>query len=228
MTTLYHLPLDVASRFVRLALAEVDEEVHLERERVWERRRAFLTLNPAASVPVLKTDEDIVLVGPGPIAAYLCEARTDRCAALMPSEHGARAEVRRLMDWALHLLEHDVASVLVLEKAMKRQIPAEMGGGAPDTSAMRIARGNLGWHLDYLDHVLATRDWLAGEKLSFADLAFAAAFSSLDYLGEVPWADHEPTKQWYARMKSRPAFGPLLAERLSGVIPPAHYDDPDF
>jgi glutathione S-transferase len=71
MTTLYHLPLDASSRYVRLVLAEFAEAVHLEQEKVWERRRAFLTLNPAATVPVLKTDDDLVVVGAGPITGYL-------------------------------------------------------------------------------------------------------------------------------------------------------------
>lgn len=228
MTTLYHQPLDTASRCVRLALSEYGTAVHLEIEKVWERRREFLTLNPAASVPVVKTDDDLVLVGAGPITAYISESREDRGAPLMPVDLAARAEVRRLMDWALVLMESDVTGTLVHEKALKRRIPADLGGGSPDTVAMRISRDNLTWHLEYLDHLLSTRDWLAGDRISLADLAFAAAISSLDYLGEISWADRLASKLWYARIKSRPSFAPLLEERVSGVIPPAHYDDPDF
>ncbi|MFK7791146.1 MAG: glutathione S-transferase family protein [Devosiaceae bacterium] len=228
MTTLFHQPLNAASRFVRLTLSEYGQAVHLEDEKLWERRREFLTLNPAATVPVLKTDEDLVLVGPGPIIGYLSETREDRGAPLMPADIAMRAEVRRLIDWALGLLEQDVTATLVHEKADKRRIPAELGGGAPDTAAMRVARDNLEWHLDYLDHILASRDWLAGERMSLADLAFGAALSSLDYLGEVGWKNRSICKLWYARVKSRPSFAPLLEERLRGIIPPAHYDDPDF
>ncbi|GAB5509193.1 MAG: glutathione S-transferase family protein [Hyphomicrobiales bacterium] len=228
MTTLFHLPLDVTSRFVRLALAEYEMEAHFEIEKVWDRRKAFLALNPAATVPVLKTDEELVLVGANPIIGFISEGREDRGAPLMPSDAASRAEVRRLIDWALILLEGDVTSTLVHEKAMKRQIPGKLGGGPPDTGAMRICRDNLQWHLDYTDHLIATRDWLAGERITLADLAFGAAYCTLDYLGEIKWADHAPTKAWYARLKSRPSFDPLLAERVSGVIPPNHYADPDF
>jgi glutathione S-transferase len=228
MTTLFHQPLDAASRFVRLALSEYGQAVHLEDENVWERRSAFLDMNPAASVPVLKTDDELILVGVNPVLGYLIESREDKGAPLMPPAPGARAEVRRLIDWALGLLEQDVTATLVHEKAMKRRIPPELGGGAPDTPAMRVARDNLGWHMDYLGHVLANRDWLAGDRMTLADLAFGAALSSLDYLGEVNWRDREASKHWYARLKSRPSFTTLLEERLRGVIPPAHYDDPDF
>ena len=39
----------------------------------------------------------------------------------------------------------------------------------------------------------------------------------LDYLGDAQWDESETAKTWYARMKSRPSFRPLLAERLPGM-----------
>lgn len=225
---LFHQPLDVASRFARLVLAEYAVETALQVERVWEQRKAFLQLNPAATVPVLLMPDGLALVGSGPITGYLCEARADHGAPLLPAAAAGRAEVRRLVDWALILMEADVGATLVLEKALKRQIPPENGGGAPDTSAMRVARENLAWHLATINHLLSSRDWLAGERLTLADLAFAAALSSLDYLGEIAWVDQPLVKAWYARMKSRPSLAGILAERVSGVIPPVYYDDPDF
>ncbi|MEM6384230.1 MAG: glutathione S-transferase family protein [Pseudomonadota bacterium] len=227
MPTLFHQSLDVASRYVRLTLAEYGVQAEMQVEKVWARRKEFLSLNPAATVPVLVVDQ-ANLVGAGPITGFVCETRDDQGAPLLPTDPADRAEVRRLVDWALLLLESDVSSVLVLEKALKRQIPHEHGGGAPDTKAMRIARGNLGWHLRYMTHLLASHDWLVAERLSLADLAFGAAMSSLDYLGEVPWSDHPPLKDWYAQLKSRPSFAPILSERVTGVIPPDHYEDPDF
>jgi glutathione S-transferase len=35
-------------------------------------------------------------------------------------------------------------------------------------------------------------------------------------------------KDWYARMKSRPCFRGVLADRVPGLTPPAHYADLDF
>ena len=64
--------------------------------------------------------------------------------------------------------------------------------------------------------------------LSYADLAAAAQFSCADYLGDVPWQDNEAAKQWYARIKSRPSFRPLLNDRISGMIAADHYADLDF
>ena len=60
----------------------------------------------------------------------------------------------------------------------------------------------------------ARRDWLAGDRLTYADLAAAAHLSAVDYLGDVPWNEDETAKAWYARIKSRPSFRTLLGETL--------------
>jgi glutathione S-transferase len=64
--------------------------------------------------------------------------------------------------------------------------------------------------------------------LSYADLAAAAHLSVVDYLGDVPWNDDEAAKDWYARVKSRPSFRPLLADRIVGTPASATYADLDF
>ncbi|HZY20786.1 MAG TPA: glutathione S-transferase family protein, partial [Beijerinckiaceae bacterium] len=35
-------------------------------------------------------------------------------------------------------------------------------------------------------------------------------------------------KDWYARVKSRPAFRAVLADRVPGMTPASHYADLDF
>jgi glutathione S-transferase len=35
-------------------------------------------------------------------------------------------------------------------------------------------------------------------------------------------------RDWYARIKSRPSFRPLLADTVAGMRPPAYYADLDF
>ena len=53
MFTLFHHPFCPHSRFIRLALGEHGLDLRLVEERVWERREAFLALNPAGTTPVL-------------------------------------------------------------------------------------------------------------------------------------------------------------------------------
>jgi glutathione S-transferase len=89
--------------------------------------------------------------------------------------------------------------------------------------------------MNYTEWLLKQRNWLAGESFTMADFAAAAQFSVLDYIGEVPWdkADNgtlifEETKNWYARVKSRPSFRALLTDRIPNIMPVTHYGDLDF
>ncbi|MFN6999918.1 MAG: glutathione S-transferase family protein, partial [Elioraea tepidiphila] len=58
--------------------------------------------------------------------------------------------------------------------------------------------------------------------------AAAAHLSALDFLGDVDWSVSPAAKDWYARIKCRPAFRALLADRVPGLTPPGHYADLDF
>lgn len=196
-------------------------------ERPWTRRKEFLALNPAGNIPVLLAEGDHPVVGAAPIAEYLDETRGvfQRERRLMAEDSLARAEIRRLMEWYLVKTESEVTKHLVHERALK---PLMGGDGAPDSGAIRAARANVRQHLKYTDWLAASRDWLAGPKLSYADVAAAATFSILDYMGEIEWREFEAARDWYSRMKSRPSFRPLLAERVRGLAPVSHYSDIDF
>ncbi len=217
------------SRFIRLVLGEYGLTAELVDEPVWERRAEFLTLNPAATTPVL-IDDGVTIVGVQPIAEYIDEKYGEAAGAmrLMPSDLAGRAEVRRLISWFNDKFFAEVSEYLVQEKILKRNLSATNGGGAPDSGAIRAARVNVGYHLGYIGWLLKSRNWLATNRITYADLAAAAHLSAADYLGDVPWNEDESAKQWYARIKSRPAFRPLLAESLPGLAPAPTYANLDF
>jgi glutathione S-transferase len=230
MLTLFHHPFCPHSRFVRLALAEHGTAARAVEERVWERRQEFLALNPACTTPVLIEEGCPPVPGAGVIAEYLDETRGAELAEqrLLPRDPGARVEVRRLMSWFNDKLFAEVTGPLTNERLYKRHMPPSAGGGSPDTEAIRAARHNIRYHLAYIGWLARTRDWLAGNRMSYADLAAAAHLSTADYLGDVPWNEDEAAKAWYARVKSRPSFRVLLAETLAGIPPSATYADLDF
>jgi glutathione S-transferase len=217
------------SRFIRVVLAEYDVAVELQDEPVWERRADFLALNPAGTTPVL-VDNGLSIPGAMVIAEYIDEQFGPEHGnrRLLPPDSQARVEVRRLAYWFNDKFADEVTGYLVQEKIFKRHLKVADGGGPPDSSAIRAARANIRYHLDYIGWLLKARNWLAGERLSYADLAAAAHLSTADYLGDVPWEENESAKNWYARVKSRPAFRPLLAESLPGMAPAAHYANLDF
>jgi glutathione S-transferase len=229
MAILHHYPFCPQSRFVRLVLGEIGMESETVEERPWERRPEFLATNPAGTTPVLH-DGALAVPGAAVIAEYLDETRGLGLNGrrLLPEGPAERVEVRRLLDWFLVKFHDEVSSYLVTEKIYKRFMPPDVGGGPPDMGAIRAARTNLRYHLKYIGYLVATRNWLAGDDLTYADLAAAAHLSAADYLGDVPWDEDATARDWYARVKSRPAFRALLADRVPGMAPSAHYADLDF
>ena len=230
MLTLFHHPFCPHSRFVRLALGEHGLEPRLVEERAWERREEFLALNPAGVTPVLVDEGRPPIPGAAIIAEYLDETLGDSLGEhrLLPRETNPRIEVRRLMSWFNDKFFAEVSGPLVTERILKRQMRVEHGGGPPETDVIRAGRANIRYHLAYVGWLVRTRDWLAGDRLTFADLAAAAHISAVDYTGDVPWNEDEAARNWYARVKSRPAMRPLLADTHPGIPPPPHYADLDF
>jgi glutathione S-transferase len=230
MLTLLHHPFCPHSRFVRLALDELSLVPRLVEERPWERHTEFLKLNPAGTTPVLLEEGVPPVPGAAVIAEYLDETHGAKLPRqrLMPPEPGARIEVRRLTSWFNDKFYEEVSGALVMERVYKRYIPMTQGGGSPDTETLRAARSNIKYHLAYIGWLIRSRDWLAGDSLTYADLAAAAHLSTADYLGDVPWNEDETAKAWYARVKSRPSFRTLLNETVPGLAPSPSYANLDF
>jgi glutathione S-transferase len=222
MRTLYHLWLSAGSRKIRIALAEKGLEFEMKVEKVWERRPEFLALNASGEVPVLIEESGQAIAEAGPIAEYLEEVYPER--PLLAGDAGERAEIRRLVQWFDGKFDREVTRNLVEEKMMKRFL----GMGEPNSQAIRAGMKNIHTHLEYISYLAERRTWLAGDHLTLADVTASAHLSAVDYMGDVPWEDHPEAKEWYARMKSRPAFRPILADHIPGAPPPKHYADLDF
>ncbi len=218
------------SRFIRLVLGEYAYEVDLVEELAWERRKDFLALNPAGTLPVLVDDSMRALSGAFVIMEFLDETagilKRDR--RLLDDDPFQRAEIRRLTEWFLTKMENEVTRPLARERVQKLLMRSDQGGGPPDSKVLRATRANIRQHMKYIAYLAGTRSYLAGDRLSYADLSAAAALSVLDYLCEIDWGEAPQAKDWYQRIKSRPSFRPLLAERIRGVTPVSHYADLDF
>jgi glutathione S-transferase len=221
MIRLFHVPLSPFCRKVRLSLAEKKLEVELVEERYWEKGADFLRRNPAGKVPVLRID-DMVLSESSAICEYIEEKYPS--ASLMPSDPEGRYEVRRLVSWFDDKFHHEVTSNLLYERVNRKL----MKSGYPDSKNVKAGAKAIKFHLDYMAWLLDRRRWLAGDAMTLADFAAAAHLSSLDYISDVDWNRSAVVKDWYAKIKSRPAFRSLLADQVSGFPPPAHYSDLDF
>ncbi|MBL4806775.1 MAG: glutathione S-transferase family protein [Rhodobacteraceae bacterium] len=221
MRRLYHLPLSPFCRKVRLVLAEKKIEVELVEEKYWEKNLDYLRLNPSGKVPMLRID-GLILAESTAIVEYLEE--THPTPRLLPRQPAERAEVRRLMGWFDDKFHHEVTANLLYERVHKKL----MGGGYPDSKNIKAGSKNIKYHIDYMGWLLEGRRWLAGDMLSLADFTAAAHFSTLDYVNDIDWLRNRNVKDWYAKIKSRPAFRSILHDQLAGFVPPDHYADLDF
>lgn len=224
-SVLYHFAFHPASRAARLALGEARLEWTDTPVRPWEADCPLNGLNPSGMPPVLETAErgrPLVLCELPAILGWIEDQQ--KGPLLLPADAAERAEARRLTTWFERRFTDEVDAVLLHERLEKPLLKL----GPPEARALREGREALKAHLALLEEMAGARDWLAGRRLSQADLIAAAHLSILDYFGEVAWAAWPSLRTWYSKIKSRPCFRPLLADRFIGVPPAACYADLDF
>ncbi|MGH6870427.1 MAG: glutathione S-transferase family protein [Rhizomicrobium sp.] len=145
---------------------------------------------------------------------------------MVPEDAAARAECFRLLDWAMGPLLDSVTRRIVYEKASQRFTGAA-ARRAPDMETVRAGREALKATLSVLGDTAERHGYLAARECTLGDLAVAAHVSALDYFGEVPWAEFPLAAEWYVKMKSRPSFRSLLADRVPGQPPVSYYAELD-
>ena len=136
----------------------------------------------------------------------------------LPATSAGRAEVRRLTAWFNEKFHNEVTPYLTYEYIEKRLLRK----GQPNPDRLREGREALDWHMDYINWLAEQRNWLVGERMTVVDLICASHLSCLDYCDLVPWQNYGHAKDWYARIKSRPSFQPILSERVQGLPAARH------
>ena len=222
MPILYHYPLAPQSRFIRLQLQEYKCDFELRPFTPWERHEPILRLNPAGELPILDDAAQGVYCGSYVISEWLEE--TQKEAFLMTGTAEERAEIRRLINWFDGKFTKEVGSPLFQERIAKRFVR----GQPVSSDIIRTAIANAHIHFGYFDWLLGRHDWLAGDRLTLSDLNAAAHLSMMDYFGDIDWSKYRDLKTWYMKMKSRPSFRDLLADRLVGMPPAKDYAELDF
>ena len=218
---LYHIALSPYCRKVRLVLAEKRVEVELVEDRYWEPGTEIMRRNPAGKLPVLRLDGRLLAESQA-ICEYLDERYPNP--ALMPSSAIDRYEVRRLCSWFDDKFANECTRPVMNERVWKKV----MRLGYPDSRTVKAGLSSIRYHMDYMKSLLEQRRWLAGDVMTMADFAAAAHISCLDYISDVDWTHSSEVQEWYAKIKSRPAFRSLLADHLPGVHPAPHYALLDF
>lgn len=220
MWRLYQFALCPFSRKVRLLLSEKGVPYELRDVLPWDNDPAFRQLNHTGRTPAMHDpDRGIVLADSRAICEFFEETVPQNSMMLGSAEQ--RAEIRRLVAW----FEEQFYAQVTWPLMHGRLIARPRNGADRAKVLLADTQRNADAHLDEIGFLLGNRSWLAGPTLSLADLAAAAQISVADYLGGIDWSGHEQAKTWYAVLRSRRSFRPLLAERMCGIEPPPHYAD---
>ena len=222
MPVLYHFPLHPHCRKIRLILDELHVSYSLHALNPWGDLLRVTQLNPYGEIPILREDDDSLITGISAVSEYLYEQSRDDI--LFGESMMERAQLRQLCSLFERQFEQDVSSKLLYEKVFKRY----GSGGSPDTRAMRQGKANLADYLQLIETLTEEQPWLAGERMTVADLTAGAFISALDYIGDIDWSPHTKAKEWYSLLKSRPSFQKLFRDEIRGITPPPYFDNPDF
>lgn len=222
MLEVYHYPLCPFSRKLRIVLKEKFIGFELFYEPFWQRRKEFLRMNPSGSTPVIIKDSKLIIAGNQALFEYIEEVYGDN--NLLGNTPEERLVIRRIVEWFDVKFYNEVTNYILNEKIIKTVSKT----GAPNSQAIQAAKKNILYHLDYIDYLRGDNRYIAGDKPTLADFTAAAQLSVLDFVGDVPWQHNQNTKDWYALVKSRPSFKPLLLDKISNFHPPANYANPDF
>lgn len=240
MLALYHSPISTCSQKVRLCLHEKELEFesrvvnlgafeHLTPE--------YLAINPNGVVPTLVHD-DVTVVDSSVIMEYLDEAFPER--SLMPEELDQRARVRA---WMRYIEEVPTVAIrypsfnMVLVDSFANQSPEEFAAGADSRPLRKHFYQQMGQNgfeekdvanslerlrqtAERMQVALATTPYIAGPKLTIADLAVAPTFDRLSDLGLTDvWKGLDRVADWWQSIRERPSFDSAFypGTRLSEV-----------
>lgn len=227
---LYHYPICPFSRKVRVFLNEKGIKFNLEKVKPWLRSNQFIKLNPANETPVLENKKTGHIICD---SFVICEYIEDLHPSIkdllsqgfLGDKPQDKAEIRRIEMWFDKKFHNEVGRYIIEEKVYNR---FENTKTTPNTKKLQAAQQNLDVHLRYIEFLLRERKWLAGDDFTLADIAAAAHLSSVDYLGDINWDYYKKAKNWYATIKSKKGFQPLLKDLIKGIKPPKWYNDLDF
>ncbi len=209
----YGAPLSPFVRKVRLFLHEKDLPYQLEiilpfgKQPDWYRE-----LNPLGRIPAFK-DGDFALADSSVICQYLEEKYTDR-AALLGQSIEQRAQVRWLEKYA----DYELAPWTTFTVFRNRVLKPSIGKTCDEQAIQQALAEKLPPHFDYLAEVLGNAEYLVGDGMTLADLAFACQVINMTHGGETLDAQRWPTLvALYERIRARPSVQAVLPQEQAVV-----------
>ncbi len=225
MYTLYHQTLCPFSRKIRFLLNQKEIHFDLIKENFWERRKEFIAINTAGTVPVLFDNHNRQIICGSPVIVEYIEEKHGENKNYIGDSLMKRVETRRIQLWFDEKFYNEVSKIILKERFFNRFL---RNAAITDPDNLRFAKHNLNIHLNYIEFLLESNKYLAGDQISIADFAAAGHLSSLDYFGDINWQNRDLIKEWYSVVKSQKGFCKILNDRVAGINPTEQYSKLDF
>jgi glutathione S-transferase len=208
MITFYDCATAPSPRRARILLAEkgvAHDTVQVDLRNGEQLGDAFRTLNPQCTVPVLRTDDGLLLTDNAAITAWL-EARFPE-PPLLGSTPAQKAEVA---SWHWRI---EFEGLMAIAEAMRNSAPSLANRALPgpvdypqipELAQRGLARVQR--FLVVLNERLAGRDFVAADRFSVADITAVVAVDFARVVKVKPGVEHPHLQRWRAGMAQRPAM----------------------
>lgn len=170
---------------------------------------AHKALNPNGRMPVID-DDGFVLWESNAILEYLSAKKPQ--AGLLPDEPKARANVTKWLFW--ESAHWDPACAIF---AYERFVKAIFGRGVPDPKEIERGEQLIGRLAPVLDGVLSEHRYVAGERLSVADIALGSSLVMAEP-AKFPLEPYRNIQRWKADIAGLPGWK-KAAEIRDGFVP---------
>lgn len=208
MITLYDCATAPSPRRARILLAEkgvAHETIEVDLRKGEQLSETFRQINPQCTVPVLHTDDGLLLTDNAAITAWL-EARFPQ-PPLLGITPGEKAEIA---SWNSHI---EFEGLLAIAEAMRNSAPAmanrALAGPVdypqiPELVQRGLAR--LQQFFATLNERLAGRDFIATDRFSVADITAVVAVDFARVVKLKPGEQHPHLLRWRLAMGQRAAM----------------------
>jgi len=158
---------------------------------------AYRAINPNGRVPTL-VDDTFILWESNAIMQYLAEKAGKR--SIWPEDLRARADIARWQFW-------DVAHLCQAARPFQWEylFKAMLGLGDPDEASLAAADAPFRACADVLEETLGRQSYLAGDRLTLADLSVGATLIHAE-AARMPLDEYPALQDWRRKVSSIPAW----------------------
>ncbi|KZN13090.1 glutathione S-transferase family protein [Marinomonas sp. TW1] len=186
---------------IRLTCAKLGLSYQLKEYDITQgetRTEAFLALSPNGKIPVLELDNGQCLSESNAILLYLAEVHQSD---LLPSNPLDKAEVTKWLFWEQYSHEPNIASVRfwlthnAMTELKEQRLPEHLQQGR---AALKL-----------MDDQLAKQSYLAGDRLTLADICLFAYTHVAEEGGAYQLSDYPNVQRWIQSIQAQSWYIPI-------------------